>query len=157
MEVLDRQEALVSNYEVLMVLQEEDQRHKKIKPKSHVKYPENVSTLKFEALQYLNGTACSTQSAAQIAALKSGLAGYDLTKAEVLQIINLRPKKPVELFLIIEECEERFGDAEIEEIMRVILTALPRDDDDDDDEEGGEEEGDEAQGEGEMDVDQDHS
>ncbi|KAJ2490680.1 hypothetical protein IWW37_002967 [Coemansia sp. RSA 2050] len=154
MEVLDRQEALVSNYEVLIVLQEEDQRHKKIKPTSHAKYPENVSTLKFEALQYLNGTACSTQSAAQIAALKSGLADYDLTKAEVLQIINLRPRKPVELYLIIEECEERFDETTIEEIMRAILSALPRDDDDEEGEEDGDEE---AQSEGEMDVDQDHS
>ncbi|KAJ2822053.1 hypothetical protein FBU31_004708, partial [Coemansia sp. 'formosensis'] len=118
----------------------------------YVKYPENVNTLKFEALQYLNGTACATQSAEQISALKNGLVKYNLTKAEILQIINLRPKKPVELFLIIEECEERFGDEDVEGIMRVVTSTLPRDDDED-----MEEEDDDAQGEDEMEVDQEHS
>ncbi|KAJ2488420.1 hypothetical protein IWW47_005389 [Coemansia sp. RSA 2052] len=151
MEVLDRQEALVSNYEVLMVLQEEDQRHKKIKTAPYVKYPENVNTLKFEALHYLNGTACATQSAEQIAALKKGLAECDLTKAEVLQIINLRPKRVVELHLIIEECEERFEMEDLEYILDEVKAALPRADDDKDDEGGDMDE--EEDGEGEMDVD----
>ncbi|KAJ2745857.1 hypothetical protein GGI20_001803 [Coemansia sp. BCRC 34301] len=139
MEVLNRQEALVSNYEVLMVLREEDQRHKKIKPVSYVKYPENVNTLKFEALQYLEGTACATQSAEQIDSLKKGLSDCDLTKAEILQIINLRPTKAVELHLIIEECEERFVMEDLEYIIDEIKSALPRADDDDN---------------GEMDVDE---
>ncbi|KAJ2040149.1 hypothetical protein H4S04_004747 [Coemansia sp. S16] len=149
MEILNRQEALVTNYEVLMVLQEEDQRYKKIKSAPHAKYPENVHTLKFEALKYLNSTACATQSAEQILSLKNGLAGYDLTKAEVLQIINLRPKKQVELYLIIEECEERFASEDVEDILRVVTSALPRDDDDEDEEAGDNME----EGEDEMDVD----
>ncbi|KAJ2756363.1 hypothetical protein GGH94_002538 [Coemansia aciculifera] len=152
MEVLNRQEALVTNYEVLMVLQEEDQRHKKTKSAPFVKYPENVNTLKFEALQYLNSTSCATQSAEQILALKKGLAGFDLTKAEVLQIINLRPKKQVELYLIIEECEERFESKDVEDILRVVTSALPRDDDEEEDgEDDNMEDG--EQGEDEMDVD----
>ncbi|KAJ2576694.1 RNA-binding RNA processing protein rpp1 [Coemansia sp. RSA 1836] len=133
-----------------MVLQEEDQRHKKIKTAPYVKYPENVNTLKFEALHYLNGTACATQSAEQIAALKKGLAECDLTKAEVLQIINLRPKRVVELHLIIEECEERFEMEDLEYILDEVKAALPRADDDKDDEGGDMDE--EEDGEGEMDI-----
>ncbi|KAJ2889112.1 hypothetical protein IWW38_004833, partial [Coemansia aciculifera] len=146
MEVLNRQEALVCNYEVLMVLQEEDQRHKRIKSTPYFKYPENVNTLKFEALHYLNDTACATQSAEQIATLKGRLVDYDLTKAEVLQIINLRPKKAVELHLIIEECEERFGMDDLEVMLEEIKSALPRADDDEDENEGEDEANDEDGG-----------
>ncbi|KAI9501264.1 RNA polymerase Rpb4-domain-containing protein [Coemansia spiralis] len=131
MEIINRQEALLTNYEVYKVLKEEDDRHKAIKTTTKTKYPENVTTLKFEALQYLNGTACTTQSADQIALLKSQLLEYDLTKAEILQIINLRPKAPVELHLIIEECGERFAIEDLEELLELILATLPRNDDSD--------------------------
>ncbi|KAJ2726132.1 RNA-binding RNA processing protein rpp1 [Coemansia sp. Benny D115] len=141
MEVLNRQEALLTNYETLLILQEEDERHKQIKTKRHIKYPENVTTLKFEALQYLNNTPCTTQSEEQIANLKSQLVEYELTKAEILQIINLRPKSPVELHLIIEECGERFEMEDLEQLLAIILEALPRDDDEDEAAEDEQEEG----------------
>ncbi|KAJ2804648.1 hypothetical protein H4R20_002426, partial [Coemansia guatemalensis] len=126
MEVLDRQAALISNYEALLVLREEDGQHKESRPQSQVKYPENVTTLVFEALEYLNNTPCSSQSAEQVTALKQQLDSLELTKAEVMQIINHRPKSLVELHLIIEECDERFSVEELEHIVETILETLPR-------------------------------
>ncbi|KAJ1821693.1 hypothetical protein LPJ56_001086 [Coemansia sp. RSA 2599] len=151
MEVLDRQQALLSNYEVYLVLQEEDAHHKEITEKRKIRYPENVTTLKFEALQYLNNTPCTTQTAEQIAELKNVLAEYELTKAEILQIINLRPKTPVELHFIIEECDERFGMEDLEQLAEIVVSSLPRDDDNA--EEG--EEGEEDQGDAEEEADGD--
>ncbi|KAJ2709232.1 hypothetical protein H4R19_004360 [Coemansia spiralis] len=146
MEVVNRQEALLTNYETLLVLREESERHKKAQPDSQLKCPENVTTLAFEALEFLNGTPCSSQSADQIAALKSQLAGLELTKAELLQIANLRPKSLVELHLIIEECDERFRVEELEQLLGLIRETLPRDDDgangNDDNEADGEADGD---------------
>ncbi|KAJ2160573.1 hypothetical protein GGF46_002169 [Coemansia sp. RSA 552] len=153
MEIVDRQAALITNYEVLLVLREEEERHKDVKASRHFKYPENVNTLKFEALKYLGSTPCTTQSGEQIAQLKAGLAGHGLTKAEVLQIINLRPRKLVELHPIIEECDERFEEAGLEDLLGLILEALPRDDD----EEEAEEEEVPPDGDADMDVDDDQA
>ncbi|KAJ2558976.1 RNA-binding RNA processing protein rpp1 [Coemansia sp. RSA 1933] len=141
MEVLDRQEALLTNYEVYKVLKEEEELQKATKSSNKIKHPENVTTLKFEALQYLSNSPCTTQSSEQIASAKAQLLEYDLTKAEILQIINLRPKTPVELHLIIEECGERFTMEGLDELLEIILSALPREESDEADEaaESGEE------------------
>ncbi|KAJ1721367.1 hypothetical protein LPJ53_004091 [Coemansia erecta] len=146
MEVIDRQQALLSNYEVFLVLSEEDERQKDVKTKRRVRYPENVTTLMFEGLQYLNDTACTTQSAEQIKDLKEALAEYELTKGEILQIINIRPTQPVELSFIIEECGDRFEVADLEEMCEIVCEKLPRAD------EGDETEG--VDGEGEQDQEE---
>lgn len=58
------------------------------------------------------------------------LAKFDLTKAELLMIFNLRPKDAAALDPIIEEAENRFNEEELEEILVAIREVL-----------GGEEEG----------------
>ncbi|KAJ2077259.1 hypothetical protein H4R24_005233 [Coemansia sp. RSA 988] len=148
MEVVDRQAALISNYEALLVLREEDEQHKEYRPQTQAKYSENVTTLVFEALEYLSNTPCSSQSVEQITALKQQLDNLELTKAEVMQIINHRPKSLVELHLIIEECDERFSVEELEHIVETILETLPRAEAENDDG-GGNQDGDD------MEVEQD--
>lgn len=129
----------MSNYEALLVLQEEDGRRqeleKQLKLHHYTKYPENVNTLTYETLQYLQKSPCSSQTAQQIAAFKEAIAEYGLTKAETLQLINLRPKSPVEAYLIIEQCDDRLTRDDLEAIVNIISETLPREDDDDGDEE----------------------
>ena len=60
---------------------------------------------------------------------------YELSKAEVLMISNLRPTTSVLLDVIVEECDERFSEEQQEGILGVIRDVL-----------GGEEE---EEGEGE--------
>ncbi|KAF9914078.1 hypothetical protein BX616_009012, partial [Lobosporangium transversale] len=79
--------------------------------------------------KYLSASPCTTQSPEQIVALKKALSAYELMKVELLQILNLRPKSPVELLLVIEEFEERFTMEDCEAMLRIILESLPRDDD----------------------------
>jgi hypothetical protein len=54
----------------------------------------------------------------------SHLEQYDLTKAERLMLLNLRPTSEVELFLIIEEVSERLSEEEraslVEETARIF-------------------------------------
>lgn len=45
---------------------------------------------------------------------------YDLSQQEVMQIIDIRPKKQVELHCIIPECEKRFSEQEIFQILRLV-------------------------------------
>ncbi|KAJ1835299.1 hypothetical protein LPJ63_001249 [Coemansia sp. RSA 2711] len=118
MEVLDRQEALITNYEALLVLREENQRRNR-------KKAENVSTLTFEALAWLEKTPCASQSPDQIVRLKEKLQGYKLMKGEILQIFNLRPQSLVELNLIVEECTERFTMDKLSELIALIVEELP--------------------------------
>ena len=56
----------------------------------------------FQAIQYLSADYQPTaqQSEAGIAQLTRSLAPYDLTKAEKLQIVNLAPTEPVELYVV---------------------------------------------------------
>ncbi|KAJ1761818.1 hypothetical protein LPJ77_002015 [Coemansia sp. RSA 2523] len=133
MEVIDRQEALITNYEALMVLREADVLNEadKRKQKDTARHmcPENVTTLRFEALAYLEKTACTSQSGEQLAQLKEQLLEYELTKGEILQILNLRPKSVVELHLLVEDCTERFLVEEIEQLVSIILEVLPSDGD----------------------------
>ncbi|KAJ2353098.1 hypothetical protein IWW50_005234 [Coemansia erecta] len=144
MEVIDRQQALITNYEALLVLRELDQQIEADKDKQKQKqrgkdkkgnqeikprHPENVTTLKFEALEYLEKTACVSQSAEQIAQLREWLQEYELTRAEILQFINLRPTSPVELHLLVESYDERFLDGAGDELIALVKEALPREDD----------------------------
>jgi hypothetical protein len=45
---------------------------------------------------------------------------FKLTKSEILQICNNRPSQIVELYLIIEACEERLDEAQLELLLAAI-------------------------------------
>lgn len=49
---------------------------------------------------------------------------HGLTKAERLQICDLAPTELVEIYLIIEECDSRFKEDEIEEILSLVKQNL---------------------------------
>ncbi|KAI0699204.1 RNA polymerase Rpb4-domain-containing protein [Cytidiella melzeri] len=141
MEVVTQRSALLSNFEVLMLLRELESDHLtktrtalKIKKeeeaagtsstRSHAvsqEVLENLRTIEVEAIQYLSAdyqpTAC--QSEAGITQLTQSLSSYELTKAEKLQIVNLAPVEPVELYVIVEELEDRFGE-QIEDILSTV-------------------------------------
>ncbi|KAJ1741695.1 hypothetical protein LPJ78_000554 [Coemansia sp. RSA 989] len=124
MEVIDRQQALLTNYEALVVLTEDDEQQQQQQKQHHEKVPENVTTLKFEAITYLKEMPCASQTPEQIAKLKTELAAYELTTAEILQIIDLRPKSLVELFVIVEEIGERYTEEEMEQMVAIIREIL---------------------------------
>ncbi|KAF9950680.1 hypothetical protein BGZ72_007690 [Mortierella alpina] len=131
MEILKADAAMLSNYEVMTLLNDQKAQRQANEVAGTREAAENLRTVEFEVQKYLSNTPCSTQSPEQIAALKKALAKYELMKVEVLQILNLRPKSPVELLLLIEEFEERFRLEDCEDILRIIAECTPRDDDED--------------------------
>ncbi|KAI9366355.1 RNA polymerase Rpb4-domain-containing protein [Pilaira anomala] len=144
--------ALISNYEVLKLLEESQEAQKQVQAVDpSVEYPEHLRTVQFELTEYLKGTPCSTQTPEQIANFLQALSKYELTKAEKLQILNWRPRSTVEIYLIIEECEERFSEEDLEEMLDSIISTLPRDDDEEEEEE---EEGVEVEDEEMMEADE---
>ncbi|PPQ66388.1 hypothetical protein CVT24_007217 [Panaeolus cyanescens] len=86
---------------------------------------ENLRTIEVEAISYLSSDYLPTckQTEQGISKLVKDLASYSLTKAEKLQIVNLAPTLPVELYVIVEELEDRFQD-NIDEILQKVEASL---------------------------------
>ncbi|OCH90417.1 hypothetical protein OBBRIDRAFT_793281 [Obba rivulosa] len=142
MEVINQRAALLSNYEVLSLLRELESDHlartktalrikkeeEQAGTKTHAPQEEiceNLRTIEVEAIQYLSADfqPTASQSEAGIAQLTKSLSAYELTKAEKLQIVNLAPTEPVELYVIVEELEDRFGER-MDDILSLVKSSL---------------------------------
>lgn len=128
---------LISNLAVLEMLKTrvEARSERKISSRQH----QHRDWLEAKVVEYLQGTAAVEFGTAQNAAalqkvLRSNKktrsadgtvsTGYDLTKAESLQIINLAPKEPVEIHLLVEELHDRMTGRKQEELMSTIQSYL---------------------------------
>ncbi|XP_060557248.1 DNA-directed RNA polymerase III subunit RPC9-like [Ruditapes philippinarum] len=120
MEVKNEKAAMLSNYEVLNLLND---MHKGQSKQS--KLQTNLATISYEITHYLEQSACSQQSPEIIANFMKALESFKLTKAEKLQLLNLRPKTAVEIQLIIEESEERLTEDQIYELLDLVKEHLP--------------------------------
>ncbi|KAF7974751.1 hypothetical protein HWV62_11335 [Athelia sp. TMB] len=142
MEVLNARAALLSNHEVLTLLRELDSAHiaraktavrikqeDPARPQPAEEVCENLRTVEVEAISYLTAAylPTPTQTDASVAKLTKALAPYALTKAEKLQVVNLAPTEPVELYVIVEELEDRLGEHmdDIIDIVRASVAAPP--------------------------------
>jgi len=147
MEVQNPRSALLSNHEVLTLLRELDGDNiARTKTALHIKkeedssgnvvgragydpttdyVSENLRTIEIEAIQYLSADFQPTlsQTSAGITKLIKDLAPFELTKAEKLQVVNLAPTEPVELYVIVEELEDRLGD-QMEDILSAVRASL---------------------------------
>jgi len=143
MEVVNPRSALLSNFEVLTLLRELDSDHIartktaiRIKKEEDIagksthdthteEVSENLRTVELEAIQYLSAGYQPTrkQSDAGISQLVRNLAPFSLTKAEKLQVVNLAPTEPVELYVVVEELEDRLGD-HMQEILDIVSRSL---------------------------------
>ncbi|KAG2102277.1 HRDC-like protein [Suillus discolor] len=141
MEVVNARSALLSNFEVLNLLRELDAEHiARTKTAIRVKkeeeaagknshdthteeISENLRTVELEAIQYLSADYQPSlhQSDASITQLTGSLQPFGLSKAEKLQIVNLAPTEPVELYVIVEELEDRLGNR-----MKDLLAAVSK-------------------------------
>jgi hypothetical protein len=143
MEVVNARSALLSNFEVLNLLRELDAEHiARTKTAIRVKkeeeaagknshdtqteeISENLRTVELEAIQYLSADYQPTlhQSDAGITQLVQGLQPFGLSKSEKLQVVNLAPTEPVELYVIVEELEDRLGDR-MNDLLVVVSKSL---------------------------------
>ncbi|KIJ54525.1 hypothetical protein M422DRAFT_220793 [Sphaerobolus stellatus SS14] len=151
MEILNPRSALLSNFEVLTLLREleaeqlaesraalavkKERENDQVDLRNQPNLPpipeasENLRTVQVEAIAHLSAHFQPTnrQTPQGIRKVTKSLAAYDLTKGEKLQIINLAPTQTVELYVIVEELEDRLND-KIDEILSLVsdsLTAAP--------------------------------
>ena len=118
MEIVKVNGGLLSNYEVLQALSDIKSNNSGLE--------QNASTVVYETIQYLNQTQATQQKPELIANFLSKLAKFGLTKAEKLQFVNLLPTTPVEIQLIVEESEERLTEEQVEELLQIVESFLPK-------------------------------
>ncbi|KAH8916770.1 hypothetical protein BT69DRAFT_1339822 [Atractiella rhizophila] len=88
--------------------------------------PENVASVEHATISYLSNPSLPTtrQSPRLIASLLRQLEAYALTKAEKLQIVNLMPRELVDLHVIVEELDSRFGPDQIASLLALVSSHL---------------------------------
>lgn len=124
---------LISNLAVLEMLQSRVDARKS--GKSSSRQLQHRDWVERHVIEYLSSTATTQfQTAANAAALQKLLrsskmtrtadgtatAGFDLTEAESLQIVNLSPTEPVEIHLLVEELHDRMTARKQEELLATI-------------------------------------
>ncbi|TFY73646.1 hypothetical protein EWM64_g10366 [Hericium alpestre] len=145
MQVIKPRASLLSNYEVLDLLRELESDYL-LKSKTAVRVKkedeaagvtaqrnydpledisENLRTMEVEAIQYLSADYQPTrmQTPQGIAQLVKSITPYGLTKPEKLQIVNLAPTEAVELYVIVEELEDRLGET-MQEVLDAVQASL---------------------------------
>ncbi|KAG8732856.1 hypothetical protein FRC11_010455 [Ceratobasidium sp. 423] len=147
MEVVSKNSALLSNYEVLALLRELES-DQLAKARSHLaakkeeegaalsghpvppvagnptqeEVPQNLRTIEVELITHLKDMypLMQRQNDTAIRNLTRSLGKFSLTKSEKLQIVNLAPRQLVELYVIVENLEERFTDDELTEMLQLV-------------------------------------
>lgn len=123
MEVLNPGVTMLANWEVYSLLCDiRDGKNREQKPLSS---QPNLANIVYSTSCYLRNTPCTVQSDAVIEKFNKALEEFDLTKAERLQILNLRATTDVEMQLIVEESEERFDDEEVKKLCNIVSKVLP--------------------------------
>lgn len=143
MKVLEAQSAVLDNYEVRQHLKEQNARYKR----RQYPIPANLKTSVDKLLEWFNARDSSSEQAEsaesvdeinlmtqtplpfsqeRIATLLERLRPFDLSKGEVLMIINIRPRSFMALNGIIDEMPERLTDEQQLEVVEIIGDVLGR-------------------------------
>ncbi|XP_030848015.1 DNA-directed RNA polymerase III subunit RPC9 [Strongylocentrotus purpuratus] len=125
MEVVKESAAMLSNYEVHALLKELQAGSSQRGKKSISKKKQNLATISYETIKYLENTPCGLQTPEVVEKFLQALAPYNLTKSEKLQLLNHRPSTSVEIMAMVEECEERLSEDQMESLIKVITSMLP--------------------------------
>ena len=79
---------------------------------------QEVRAITRQVIEYLEQGCAADQSRESIAEFMRAMEPFGLTQAEVLNLVNTRPRSLVEVHLIVEECEERLTQQQRTELLR---------------------------------------
>ncbi|CAG0918563.1 unnamed protein product [Notodromas monacha] len=86
---------------------------------------QRLATVVYEAVKFLENTPCGKQTAEQVEKFMLGVKPFGLKKLEKLQFLNLVPQAPVDLHLLVKDCEQRFSDEEIQKLIELVQESFP--------------------------------
>ncbi|KAG7193167.1 uncharacterized protein KQ657_000921 [Scheffersomyces spartinae] len=158
MKVVKPRSEFLSNYEVLRHLKGIQKKNNwvfsdKDKKESNKRHRDfggvNLEMVVKDSLQYLESSPCGViGSIDSFKQLMIFLNQFELMKAEKLQIVNTLPRSMVLLYALVEECDQRFSEAESELIIEKINELYPVEEEAEGEEDGEEaEEAEEVEGE----------
>ncbi|KAI9696013.1 MAG: hypothetical protein M1836_005844 [Candelina mexicana] len=136
--ILETQSATLTNYEVLTHIKTKRERYDKIasarvaQSYGNEKEP-GIEFMLREITNYLEGpnshlaSPCPYDSTT-IRRLFEALQPYELTKAELLMFLNLRPHSTSVLDVVIEENDQRFSEETQKDILRIVADVLGEND-----------------------------
>ena len=142
MKIVNARDGVLTNLEVKMLLEQQqaarllDERKKPLPGarrglagNSSWQSRQNAATISDQVLSYLADNNCSAQTRESIQVFMHAIEPYALTRAESLALVNTQPQSVVEIYLLVEECEERFSPDDVLELLRLCQTlgALDRD------------------------------
>ncbi|KAH9764830.1 DNA-directed RNA polymerase III subunit RPC9 [Citrus sinensis] len=84
-----------------------------------------VTPSEFKVYDYLVESAACNQTRNIINEFLEKSKKFKLAKAEILNIINIRPSSLVEVDSIIEQCDTRFQEEELQELVDLVIEVLP--------------------------------
>ena len=120
MEVHSKNDGRITNVELLEILEERKEKRSK-RPGGSMAL-KSRDMMEERTIKYLKestmGAATSEMVNACFQRFKEQK--WDLTEAELLQIANHVPKCEPEIYMIIEQCEARFSEDDVKEILDVI-------------------------------------
>ena len=102
MEVIEAKQLMLTNFEVLQLLQELRSRGDAGRPMA--KSQSALATITYETVKYLEGMACSRLTEESLTAFMTDIEPFKLTKQDKIHLLNLRPTTAVEIQLVSSTC-----------------------------------------------------
>ncbi|PIM98057.1 putative RNA polymerase III subunit C17 [Handroanthus impetiginosus] len=118
MKIVEANAGALTNFEVLDLLRSRGA------GKDPTRVIASVSPSEFKVFDYLEQTPACNQTGEIVHKFVDECKKYDLAKAEILNVLNMRPSSAVEVYTIIEECDSRM-DEKIDEYVETIVRSLP--------------------------------
>ena len=141
MEIINARAATLTNYEVLRSLKEQKDSIKPAKGKkekgSKQQMNKSLLTVTLETLSWLEDSPAGVQEEHHVKEFAQQLSemcqeskddcgrSLQLSKQEVIHLINHRPGSAVEIQLLLENSEERFTEEQVEKLIQIVEECLP--------------------------------
>lgn len=117
MEIVNASASILCNYEVL----ESMKMYKSTKKSSGLR---NLATITYETLQYLENTPAKSQITESVIHFIKAAKNYNLTKYEILLMVNDPPTSPLHIQLMVDDSEERLTEDQVNELIQLSQTYL---------------------------------
>lgn len=114
MKVKEANAGLLCNFEVIDLLQSRGANQEDIASFG------SIMPSECKVYDYLSQTPAGTQTRDALHKFIKQIDKFKLTKAECLQVVNMRPSSAVEIHLIVEDCEERMAADTVDHFLETV-------------------------------------
>lgn len=136
--VINERDSVMTNFEVAsLLMQQQRQRDEdeKALPLPGARRGESSGTTPWSSQQsaaivgeqvmsYLEAHGCATQTQESIMEFMEEAKAFELTRMETLACINTPPASVVEVYLLVEECEERLDEQKVRDFLLLCQRTL---------------------------------